>query len=130
MGPFTSEKVETTPKPMSLRMTQPTTRAASVDFVAHQEIRATVIKACPKCQAPGMYKEESPQFDKWPGTCVKADSPLLGQPVGEFCPNCGAHRDPKVLEVDKGVIWEKWTYPLSWGGFKLMLKNKFRSLSK
>ena len=78
-------------------------------FIRHQEIKATVVRACTNCNAPGTFVKLNDYWGQWLGCCVGESSPKLGKEVGEYCPNCGSIR-PSSLTEDRGIIWEKWVF--------------------
>ena len=64
---------------------------------ARLEVRATVIRACANCGAPGVVVDEHGNKTE--------------EPVGPICPNCGAKRPD---DEDKGVIYDtRW---FTWWG--------------
>ncbi len=68
-----------------------------------QFVEATVLRACGKCGAPGVYKAHESIRAGWPGCHVPADDLRIDQSVGDFCPNCGAERP---ANEDLGEIWD------------------------
>ena len=71
-------------------------------------VEATVIHGCPTCRAPGVWKsEKDPDVDKyqsWPKIILLANDPMIGQPVGDICPNCGSNR---LADTPHGEIYVK-----------------------
>lgn len=63
--------------------------------LTRKSLEATVIHACPHCEAPGVYKFDSRTQSLWPGCC---NAEKNGQPVGALCPNCNKPRR-KDLEL-------------------------------
>ena len=57
--------------------------------LTRKSLHATVIHACPHCEAPGVFKADRRTMDHWPG-CY--DEHRKDQPVGDRCPNCGKAR--------------------------------------
>jgi len=95
-------------------------------FHRHQTLSAVVIKACPHCNAPGVYTNRADVEYFWPGCFVESTSSLLETPVGNTCPNCGKTRLPN----ESKKLLDKWEYKLSWQGLKLMFINTVRRLFK
>lgn len=71
-----------------------------------QSLAATVHRACRHCGAPGVYSTEPRIHTHWRACHVPPGSPLDGQPVGNFCPQCGGRR-PAAEQL--GEIWHKET---------------------
>jgi len=70
-----------------------------------QSLDANVARACPKCQAPGTFRDELRIKEGWP-KCY--DPNRKNESVGETCPHCGEPR-PKLESL--GTVWEKiWGY--------------------
>ncbi len=68
-----------------------------------QFVEASVLRACGKCGAPGVYKAHESILVGWPGCHVPEGDPRIDQSVGEVCPNCGAQRP---ANEDLGEIWD------------------------
>ena len=66
--------------------------------LTRKSLEATVIHACPHCEAPGVYKSDKRTFDLWPG-CY--DLIKHGQPVGNICPNC---KKPRRKDLELGEL--------------------------
>lgn len=106
-------------------MQKPNVQTSVAENYRHQEIKAVLVRACPNCGAPGVFKVKDSWFSQWPEICVDPTSPLVNTPVGDFCPHCEAERDESLSE-DLGTIWEFWLF-----GSKLQeLKFKVKSFLK
>ena len=57
--------------------------------LTRKSLEATVIHACPHCEAPGVYKDDLRVKEKWPGCYSVLQH---NHPVGANCPNCGKKR--------------------------------------
>lgn len=80
-----------------------------VSQTQHRSLEAVLIKACPKCHAPGVWRAplneaQAQHYANWPAIIVPVGDPLDGKPVGDRCPCCGAFR--KGLMDYLGVIWK------------------------
>lgn len=64
---------------------------------------AAIIKACPHCRAPGVYKSaldrDATMFLSWRNIVVPASDARVNQPVGAVCPNCGGARQEKATAI-------------------------------
>ena len=93
--------------------------------LTRKSLHATVIHACPHCEAPGVYKGDQRTRELWPG-CHNIDR--VNQSVGEQCPNCGKPRrkDLALGELCASMplwIWNaalilKWCLIKSYGLFR------------
>lgn len=57
--------------------------------LTRKSLHATVIHACPHCEAPGIFKDDARTKELWPGC---HDPARHNQSVGAKCPNCGKDR--------------------------------------
>ena len=57
--------------------------------LTRKSLEATVIHACPHCEAPGIFRADERTKLHWPG-CYQPK--LDGLHVGDRCPNCGKRR--------------------------------------
>lgn len=71
-----------------------------------QALTATIHLACTQCGAPGKYFADDRVRANWPGCYADPDTLQHDTPVGDTCPNCGAHRGPS-LKRTLGEIWRK-----------------------
>ncbi len=73
-----------------------------------KSLHATKVLACRKCGAPGRFLSHESIRKGWPG-CYDASLPAShSEPVGDFCPNCGAARpkDDDLGEVNADIpLW-------------------------
>jgi hypothetical protein len=67
-------------------------------------IAHTVIRACTRCSAPGVFRSEDRIREGWSGCYVAPGDVRENKPVGAHCPNCGAPRGRELIE-DRGVVW-------------------------
>jgi len=72
-------------------MNAPHEKAPIVFGITRKSLEGVKVFACQKCGAPGLYKNDEHNRKHWPGI---VDAKLVGQPVGDTCPNCGARRKP------------------------------------
>lgn len=75
-----------------------------------QGLHATIICACPNCQAPGVYSCDENIRVNWAGCYVDPLDDRVDQPVGEICPNCNTSRktvDGGSLIKRLGEIWRR-----------------------
>ena len=49
--------------------------------ITRKSLEATVVHACPHCQAPGLFKNDRYNADHWPGI---VDPHRVNQPVGDI----------------------------------------------
>jgi len=61
--------------------------------VTRKSLEASVIHACPHCEAPGLYRDDQRTRELWPG-CF--DEKRANRPVGDVCPNCQKSRRPDL----------------------------------
>ena len=82
--------------------------------ITRKSLEGTIIHACPKCEAPGVYRNDARTQEKWPG-CY--DRMRNNRPVGDRCPNCGAQRrrDKNLGELTASMPRWIWQFIL---GFK------------
>lgn len=71
-----------------------------------QAVAANVHRACPHCQAPGVWTAQDKIKASWPGCYVEAGDALEGEGVGSRCPNCSRSREATLVEA-LGEIWRK-----------------------
>ena len=64
-------------------------KSSIVFGLTRKSLEATVIHACPHCEAPGIYKRDERTRQLWPG-CWWPDGD--NKPVGDICPNCNKRR--------------------------------------
>lgn len=66
-----------------------------------QSMTASITKACPKCNAPGVYQNSESFIQDYP----EIFRPLwAGKDVGPVCPCCGNNRNQ---DEQLGEIWSK-----------------------
>ncbi len=75
--------------------------------IVRKSLEATVIHACPKCEAPGIYKADEYSKTHWPGiySVMRKD-----QPVGAVCPNCGNSRRRDLELGELSASMPKWLW--------------------
>jgi len=90
-----------------------------------QVLKARVIHACAKCQAPGYWHNREGWYPKCYSPEKRREAMFRGEeiaPVGPVCPNCGANRDQDI--DDHGTIWTKiFRGPTAWEQIKDRVKN-------
>lgn len=79
-------------------------RAFDTAEFGRASISHTVIRACPRCLAPGLFRSEPRIREGWSGCYVEPGDERDGKPVGAHCPNCGAPRGTELIE-ERGVVW-------------------------
>lgn len=79
---------------------------SSTRSLREQALSAVVHLACDKCGAPGKYFTDENIRRNWPGCYAEQDTLQHDTPVGNTCPNCGAHRGP-TLTKKLGEIWRR-----------------------
>lgn len=74
--------------------------------------QGTVIRACRKCQAPGVYLNDPSLDEKWPKCRDVTLMPGVRIPVGDTCPQCGARRprDEDLGELSSSM--PRWLWRL------------------
>ena len=74
----------------------------------------TVIRACRKCQAPGVYLNDPSIQAQWPKCFDPTIMPGLRMPVGPTCPQCGAKRprDEDLGELSASMPRWLWRFIL------------------
>ena len=79
--------------------------------LTRKSLEATVIHACPHCEAPGIYKSDERTLKLWPG-CYNPT--LHDKAVGLKCPNCGKQRrrDLELGELSASMPLWIWTTAL------------------
>lgn len=66
-----------------------------------------VHRACPHCQAPGVWtSSEHIRNSRWSACFVDQGASLDGEPVGDKCPSCGKSRGPGLIER-LGEVWNR-----------------------
>jgi len=110
-------------------MPLPNVQTAVAENYRHQEIKAVLVKACPNCGAPGVFKVKDAWFMQWPEICVDDTDPQVNQPVGDICPHCEAERDEQLTE-DLGTIWEFWLFGSKFQELKFKVKSRVKSFFK
>ena len=72
----------------------------------------TVIRACRKCQAPGVYMNDPSLAERWPACVDVTMMPGDRKPVGDICPQCGAKRprDEELGELSASM--PRWLWRL------------------
>ena len=71
-----------------------------------QSLSASISKACPKCNAPGVFQNSESFIEKYPNVFRPT---WAGRDVGPICPCCNSTRDEKK---ELGEIWSKtWKPP-------------------
>jgi predicted RNA-binding Zn-ribbon protein involved in translation (DUF1610 family) len=82
--------------------------------LTRKSLEAIVIHACPKCEAPGVYKNDLRTHALWPGCW---NPTMNNKPVGDVCPNCGHRRrgDSNLGELTSSIPRWLWRCIL---GFK------------
>jgi hypothetical protein len=97
------------------------TQYAGTAIARRQSLSASIIKACPKCNAPGVYQNSESYIKDYPQIFRPT---WAGRDVGPVCPCCNARRlEPQEL----GEIWAK-EWRLS-GPFRRLVE-KVKSLIK
>ena len=91
-----------------------------------QSWEATVIHACPHCEAPGVYKSDERTLKLWPG-CYNPT--LHDRAVGEQCPNCGKQRrkDLQLGELVGSMPLWIWTSVLLFKWVLIKTMGMFRT---
>jgi ssDNA-binding Zn-finger/Zn-ribbon topoisomerase 1 len=75
--------------------------------ITRKSLEATVLHACPHCEAPGVFKNDPRTRDNWPG-CY--DEKRRDQPVGDVCPNCGKHRRANLSLGELSASMPLWLW--------------------
>jgi hypothetical protein len=75
--------------------------------LTRKSLEATVIKACPKCQAPGCYSNAETIRFGWPACYAVARN---GESVGAICPQCGEPRPPDVPLGELSASMPRWLW--------------------
>jgi predicted RNA-binding Zn-ribbon protein involved in translation (DUF1610 family) len=96
--------------------------------ISRKSLEATVIHACPHCEAPGVYKNDARTKEFWRG-CF--DPTRVNQHVGDKCPNCGRRRlkDTNLGELTASMSRWMWRCVLAvkWLTIKLIrFKHQMR----
>lgn len=86
------------------RVTEGAGRTFGAAAAYNADLVNTVTRACPRCTAPGLFKSEERIHDGWPRCWVPPGDPRDNKSVGDYCPQCGAVRDPKLTE-HRGIVW-------------------------
>lgn len=89
--------------------------------LTRKSLHATVIHACPHCEAPGVFKDDERTQTLWPG-CY--DLKKHGDPVGDVCPNC---QKPRRKDLHLGELCASMPIWIWWCvlGFKwCLIKGK------
>jgi len=75
--------------------------------LTRKSLEATVIHACPHCEAPGIFRADERTKLNWPG-CFKPE--FNAHPVGDRCPNCGKRRnkDKNLGELTASIPKALW----------------------
>src|SRR5262245_32919526 len=75
--------------------------------ITRKSLEAVVVHACPKCEAPGVYKMDDRTKQFWPGAY---DPKRNNEPVGAICPNCGAQRSRDRQLGELSASMPKWIW--------------------
>lgn len=78
--------------------------ALTARAIGRASISHTVVRACPRCRAPGLWSSEPRILDGWPGCYVPPGDARAETPVGDRCPHCAAPRARNLTEP-RGVVW-------------------------
>ncbi len=104
-------------------MTEPSTSENTMVLgVRRQVLEGKIIRACPHCQAPGVYSDHISIQMGWP-KCF--DLTRVQQPVGDTCPQCGKSRLP-----DKELGELQASLPLWMWKMILFLKKVYIKLKR
>ena len=76
--------------------------------ITRKSLEATVVRACPNCEAPGVYKSDERTLQLWPG-CY-AENATGQRQVGTVCPNCGKPRRRNVDLGELSASMPKWIW--------------------
>jgi hypothetical protein len=102
-------------------------QVSGVRFIRHQKAEATIIRACPNCNAPGIYTSRPDVKAHWPGCWISGGDDKENQPVGEVCPNCSELR---TRDEPLGVIWDNWIFGSHFQKWSHILRSRVRSVFK
>ena len=80
--------------------------------LTRKSLEGTLIYACQKCGAPGVYRSDVRTRDMWPD-CY--DKRLAGKPVGLICPNCGVVRRNNKDLGELTASMPRWVWNLVLG---------------
>jgi len=75
--------------------------------ITRKSLEGEVIRACPHCGGPGIYRDDVRTIREWPG-CFSNEK--AGQAVGDVCPNCKKKRLPNEKRGELTASMPLWIW--------------------